>query len=408
MSKNIVKFQEIYELLVFTLNNALYDKELVDENGYILNPNGDKLNIDNTNVVVLSESIKDIEANVLNPFLNERKISSQLNYYYKTLSTSILIKLIVIINEILQKAYHVKKHSELNNKKERDRYIKENDCNLDVSPKYNDLISIVGNNIDENTLKQFKTFQTNAQSRRIENICYYGYNIKEEESNFYITYMEEKDVFKGGISINTIKIIRELTLKILCEGNTSFLTEKASENTHSKRFDSIIKLYFKMSKRFNSIIKCLDNDEYNRLILDEDKIDNYIKNLDEYSKLAHSRMFVSHKNTATSSGPSFNDSSLSEEEKVIYDAMGNPINLKVENNVHSTVGPDRSYGGPQFPNVVSVSGSTGQFTSMMSGMYNDFNTPNTSPMSMFKQQPRMNMGYGNMRGMSILNRALMG
>ena len=399
MDRKIVKFQDIEDLLSFTLNNVFLDKNLVDEDGYVLQTNGDKLEINNSNVVILSEIIKDTEASVLNPFLNERKISSQLNYYYKTLSTSILIKLIILMNEILQKAYHFNEHSKLGSVKEKTRYIKDNKCNLNISLKYNDLISVVGNLINENTLKQFKIFQSNTQSKRIENVCYFGYNIKEEESKFYITYLKEKELFKGGVNNNNIKIIRDLTLKILCDDDESFLEEIASEKTHSKRYDSIIKLYFKINKRFNAIINSLDNESYKEMILDEDEIDRHLENLDEYSKLGHSRIFISHKNAQSTSSPTFSDNNKSiKESHVIYDSMGNPINMKRENMFKSS-GPDRTYDGPQFPNIVAVSD-----TIMRRPMYNNnMMMRNQQPMfsnnrSMFQNQ--------NMGGMVDFNQAL--
>ena len=404
MNKSIVKFQDVHDMLVFTLNNALFGKKLVDEHGYVLRTNGERFQVDNLDVIVISENIEDIEANVLNPFVNERKISTQLNYYYRTLSSSILVKLVVLMNEILQKAYHVKKHSELSNKKERDKYIKEHECNLDISPKYNDLISIVGNSIDENTLKQFKIFQTNVMSKRIESICYYGYNIKEEQANFYITYMDEKDVFSGGVNNNNMRIIRELTSKILFEDDPSFLIESASKETNSKRYDSIIKLYFKMTKRLNAIVRCLDDKEYENIIIDEDKMNKHIKNLNEYSKLAHSRIFVSHKNTSVSTpGPSFSDSVLpSEEKNIIYGATGQPIHLK-KDRVFTQVGPDRTYNGPEFPNVVSASsvgGAMNRFTPTMNNVFGNNFSPNQRP-SIFGNRSMP------MRGGVDLNQALM-
>ena len=404
MIKSSIKFQDISDLLSFTLNTAFLNKELVDEDGYILSNSGDKLEMDNANVVILSERIEDIEANVLNPFLNERKISSQLNYYYKILSTSILIRLISTISEVLQQAHHVKKHSELNNKKERDKYIRETGCNLKMSPKLNDLVSVVGNSIDKNTLKHFKLFQSTVQSKKIENICYYGYNIKEEEANFNITYIDENDVFKGGVNNNNIKIIRDLTLKILCDNDNDFLTEKASKNTHSKRYDSIIRLYFKMIKRFNTLINCLDNEDYNCLIIDEDEIDKHLKNLTEYSKSAHSRIFVSHKNSSPSANFTLSEDSPSKDDNVIYDAMGNPINLRKQNEF-SPSGPDRTYNGPSFPNVVPVS-SGHMYGPMNNLMYNNFN-PNVGNNMMYNNAGMYNQPSNFQMGMNTnLNNAL--
>ena len=394
-----VKFQDVYDLLEFTINSTAYDKKLVDKDGYILTGEGEKLKIDNSHIVLLSENISDIDANVLNPFLNERKISSYLNYYYKLLSKSILYRTTILIDQILEKSLHIKKHGELNNKKEQIKYIKEHGCNLDISPKYMDLISLVVNKIDNNTIKQFKLFQSNVALKKVENICYYGYNIREEESSFSMTYIKEDTVFKG-INNNNKQLIRDLTIKILCDDDEDFLKEKASKNTHSKRYDSIIKLYFKMIKRFNHLFDILDIDDFKVFIVDENEIDGHIECLDGYSKIAHSRIFLSRKNVSSNTPSIFpTDTDTTENNKILCDAFGNPINSP-KHNFSIQASPDRTYNGPSFPNIVPVTNNTsGLYGPNMMGMSNNFSNQIYQPS--YSPNNQMNMGG------SRLNQALM-